>query len=155
MIRYFLNHARLPRPLKFGRLRALRHWTIARAWSLYQRQVRTARELELERQYNSMRFACEELREIGNGNIFTKPLPLPAAESKTLSPEQKALLKQDVEVVLVDKAGKKLDAGRLFRVAMEKKGMTRDLVFPIEQRIPTDTPGREGWNHEWKRPTPI
>ncbi|MCJ1473783.1 hypothetical protein MMC13_002434 [Lambiella insularis] len=62
LIRYFLQHPLTPRPLRLSRLRALRHWTIHRAWQLYQAQMRAAENLELERQYFSMRAACEELR---------------------------------------------------------------------------------------------
>lgn len=103
MIRYSLNHPRTPRPLKFGTMRMLRHWTIHRAWLLYQRKLRTARELELERQWNSMWEACEELARVDQ---------------------------------------------RLYRIATSKK---ETGYFPIELRIPTDTPPREGWNHGWVR----
>jgi large subunit ribosomal protein L40 len=37
---------------------------------------------------------------------------------------------------------------RLFRIAISKKGVG---VPPIEMRIPTDTPPKNGWNHAWKR----
>ncbi|KAG7009412.1 hypothetical protein G7Y79_00002g005270 [Physcia stellaris] len=67
LIRYHLNHPKTPRPLRFSRLRALRHWTIHRAAMLYRDQQRRAHELELERQYNAMRAACEELR-VGVGD---------------------------------------------------------------------------------------
>ncbi|KZF19803.1 hypothetical protein L228DRAFT_41244 [Xylona heveae TC161] len=62
LIRYHLMHPMTPRPLRFSRLRSLRHWTIHRAWLLYRRQQLQAKERSLERQYNSMRDACEELR---------------------------------------------------------------------------------------------
>ncbi|KAI1094904.1 hypothetical protein F5B19DRAFT_490125 [Rostrohypoxylon terebratum] len=55
---------RVPAPLRFARNRALRHWTIHRAWLLYQRQVREAEERQLERMHNSMYAACEELRKM-------------------------------------------------------------------------------------------
>ncbi|KAL7270461.1 hypothetical protein RUND412_006832 [Rhizina undulata] len=61
MIRYALWHPRTPRPLKFGTMRMLRHWTIHRAWILFRLQERISRERELERQYNKIRDACEEL----------------------------------------------------------------------------------------------
>ncbi|EEP82500.1 conserved hypothetical protein [Uncinocarpus reesii 1704] len=109
LIRYFLNHPLTPRPLRFSRDRYLRHWTIHRAWNLYQAKRRAARDLELERMHASMRAACEELR-TGAG-----------------------------------------DGGRLFRVAMIKKGVFTDGV-PIEVgRLQTETPSREGWNYAWKR----
>ncbi|KAI1300641.1 hypothetical protein F5Y03DRAFT_226783 [Xylaria venustula] len=52
----------VPAPLRFARNRALRHWTIHRAWMLYQRKERERQGHELERMYQSMRNACEELR---------------------------------------------------------------------------------------------
>lgn len=68
LIRYFLYHPLTPRPLRFSRTRYLRHWTIHRAWQLYKAKQRRARELELQRQWQSMRAACEELRTgVGDG----------------------------------------------------------------------------------------
>ncbi|KAK2767845.1 hypothetical protein FQN54_004006 [Arachnomyces sp. PD_36] len=62
LIRYFLYHPLTPRPLRFSRNRYLRHWTIHRAWQLHKAKLRQARELELQRQWQSMNMACEELR---------------------------------------------------------------------------------------------
>jgi len=62
LIRYFLYHPLTPRPLRFSRTRYLRHWTIHRTWQLYKAKQRMACELELQRQWQSMRAACEELR---------------------------------------------------------------------------------------------
>ncbi|KAF9889109.1 hypothetical protein FE257_007598 [Aspergillus nanangensis] len=110
LIRYFLWHPLTPRPLRFSRTRYLRHWTIHRAWQLYQAQQRREQQLELQRQWQSMQSACEELR-TGAG-----------------------------------------DGGKLFRKSMIKTGVFRDLV-PIEYgRLQTESPAKEGWNHEWKRP---
>ncbi|KAI0020527.1 hypothetical protein F4780DRAFT_741807 [Xylariomycetidae sp. FL0641] len=52
----------LPPPLRFARNRHLRHWTIHRAWLLFQRKERERRAHELERMYQSMHNAMEELR---------------------------------------------------------------------------------------------
>lgn len=110
LIRYFLYHPLTPRPLRFSRNRYLRHWTIHRAWQLYQSNLRTQQETELYRQQQAMSAACEELR--------------------TSCGERGA---------------------KLFRVSMNKRGVFTDL-FPIEYaRLQTDSPGREGWNHGWKR----
>lgn len=78
MIRYHLYHPTtlMPRPLRFSRNRYLRHWTIHRAWQLFRHKQKQARELELERQYNAMAAACEELR-IGagdGGRLFRKSM---------------------------------------------------------------------------------
>lgn len=114
LIRYHLQHAKTPRPLRFSRMRALRHWTIHRAWQLHRRKRLEQEELELHRMYQSMHAACEELR-------------------------------------TMDPPGSK-DAGRLYRVAMEKKGIFRHGGVPIEYaRLQTDTPGHEPWNHGWRR----
>lgn len=40
---------KVPAPLRFARNRALRHWTIHRAWLLYQRKEREREERELMR----------------------------------------------------------------------------------------------------------
>ncbi|KAK3306462.1 uncharacterized protein B0T15DRAFT_394913 [Chaetomium strumarium] len=57
-----LSPKRIPPPLRMGRNRYLRHWTIHRAWLLFRRREREARERNLMRQYQSMNAACEELR---------------------------------------------------------------------------------------------
>lgn len=117
-IRYHLTHQKTPRPLRFSRLRFLRHWTIHRAWQLFRAKQRTAQELELERQYNSMREACEALRLM----------------------DERGMAGQE--------GGK--DVGRLYRIAMEKKGIWDNV--PIEYaRIQMEYPSREGWNHDWTR----
>ncbi|KAJ5674010.1 hypothetical protein N7462_009449 [Penicillium macrosclerotiorum] len=76
LIRYFLHHPLTPRPLRFSRNRYLRHWTIHRAWNLFQAKQRRAQELELERQYQSMQSACEELRTGAGdgGRLFRKSM---------------------------------------------------------------------------------
>lgn len=117
-IRYHLTHQKTPRPLRFSRLRFLRHWTIHRAWQLFRAKQRTAQQLELERQYNSMREACEALRLM----------------------DERGMAGQE--------GGK--DVGRLYRIAMEKKGIWDNV--PIEYaRIQMEYPSREGWNHDWTR----
>ncbi|KAE8150572.1 hypothetical protein BDV25DRAFT_108882 [Aspergillus avenaceus] len=76
LIRYFLWHPLTPRPLRFSRTRFLRHWTIHRAWQLFQAQQRRAHQLELQRQWQAMQGACEELR-VGagdGGKLFRKSM---------------------------------------------------------------------------------
>ncbi|KAF2262482.1 hypothetical protein CC78DRAFT_618539 [Lojkania enalia] len=133
-IRYHLTHPLTPRPLRFSRTRFLRHWTIHRAWMLFLRKRRWAEERELERQYMSMRAACEALRLLDeNGNA------VPAEEAGAFGPDAGKLGPRGKEV------------GRLYRQAMTKKGIWEHGV-PIEYaRIQTDFPGREGWNHGWTR----
>ena len=64
MKRHFglLNPRVIPPPLRMGRNRHLRHWTIHRAWLLFLRNQRDDRERARMRQYQSMYRACEELR---------------------------------------------------------------------------------------------
>ncbi|KAL3469540.1 hypothetical protein BJX99DRAFT_69520 [Aspergillus californicus] len=76
LIRYFLHHPLTPRPLRFSRTRYLRHWTIQRAWNLYQASRRRTNQLELQRQWQSMNAACEELRTGAGdgGRLFRKSM---------------------------------------------------------------------------------
>ena len=51
----------------------------------------------------------------------------------------------------MDSPGTK-DAGRLYRIAMEKKWIYGKGGVPIEYaRLQTDTPAIEAWNHGWTR----
>ncbi|KAI9644754.1 hypothetical protein NHQ30_006781 [Ciborinia camelliae] len=114
LIRYHLQHPKTPRPLRFSRTRALRHWTIHRAWMILRRKKKIEEEEELYRLHQSMHKAMEDLR-------------------------------------LLEGAGQK-EAGRLYRVAMEKKGIFGKEGIPIEYaRAQTDTPAKEPWNHGWTR----
>ncbi|KAI9372660.1 hypothetical protein BJX61DRAFT_533758 [Aspergillus egyptiacus] len=76
LIRYFLHHPLTPRPLRFSRTRYLRHWTIQRAWNLYQASRRRNTQLELQRQWQAMSAACEELRTGAGdgGKLFRKSM---------------------------------------------------------------------------------
>ncbi|KAL1589099.1 hypothetical protein WHR41_02102 [Cladosporium halotolerans] len=126
-IRYHLQHPLTPRPLRFSRNRALRHWTIHRAWQLYQFKLRNKQQSDLEKQYQSMANACEALRLIDNQGL--------TAEERLKLGEGEAEGNQ---------------MGKLFRIAMQKKGIWDGV--PIEYaRIQTDTPPRDGWNHAWTR----
>ena len=129
LIRYHLQHPLTPRPLRFSRQRALRHWTIHRAWRLYQTKLRLSRELELEKQYNSMASACEALRLIDNHGLTAEDRMRLGGES----------------------GGEGRDVGKLYRIAMLKENGVWDGV-PIEYaRIQTESPGRDGWNHTWTK----
>ncbi|KAL6711267.1 hypothetical protein ACN47E_005798 [Coniothyrium glycines] len=132
-IRYHLSHPLTPRPLHFSRNRYLRHWTIHRAWLLFLRKRRWAEERELERQYMSMRAACEHLRLLDNhGNRVSE------AEAGGQGPDAGSLGARGREV------------GRLYRSAMLKRGVWGSV--PVEYaRVQTDFPSREGWNHAWTR----
>ncbi|TKA28409.1 hypothetical protein B0A50_03876 [Salinomyces thailandicus] len=127
LIRYHLQHPLTPRPLRFSRDRALRHWTIHRAHRLHQTRLQADRQATLERQYNSMAAACEALRLVDEHGLTE-------TERTRLGCEREG-------------HGKR---GRLYRIAMRKDGVWEGV--PIEySRIQTDSPGREGWNHGWTR----
>lgn len=64
MIDYTLAHTLTNRPLKFSYMRNLRHWTIMQAWQRFKHNQKKERELELERQYNKIHEACEELKKV-------------------------------------------------------------------------------------------
>lgn len=56
------------------------------------------------------------------------------------------------ELRLTDGPGTR-EEGYLYRVAMEKKGVYGANGVPIEYaRMQTETPAREVWKHDWKRP---
>jgi large subunit ribosomal protein L40 len=83
--------------------------------------------LDLERQYNSMANACEALRLIDTHGL--------TAEERLKLGEGEAEGSQ---------------MGKLFRIAMQKKGIWDGV--PIEYaRIQTETPPKDGWNHAWTR----
>lgn len=96
----------------------------------------------MERQYESMRAACEALRLIGEEGLSVAPdAPMPKALSQS-----KQITQTDVRMAT---AAQK-DVGRLYRIAMEKKGIWAGV--PIEYaKCQTDTPSRTGWDHEWTR----
>lgn len=64
LIRYHLQHPKTPRPLRFSRTRALRHWTIHRAWMILRRKQRIEEENELYRFVSlnlaELHFACSQ-----------------------------------------------------------------------------------------------
>jgi hypothetical protein len=55
------------------------------------------------------------------------------------------------ELRTMDEPGTK-DSGRLYRIAMEKKGIFGKGGVPIEYaRLQVETPAKEAWNHGWTR----
>jgi large subunit ribosomal protein L40 len=56
------------------------------------------------------------------------------------------------ELRLLDDGKDGKEGSRLYRIAMEKKGIFGHGGVPIEYaRYQTDTPGKEAWNHGWTR----
>ncbi|KAL4810437.1 hypothetical protein BDV18DRAFT_131008 [Aspergillus unguis] len=96
LIRYFLYHPLTPRPLRFSRTRFLRHWTIHRAWQLYQANRRRAHQLELQRQWQAMNAACEELRTgTGDGGKLFRKSMIKTKIFKDMFPIEYARLQTD------------------------------------------------------------
>ena len=122
LIRYFLSHPLNPRPLRFSRLRALRHWTIHRAAQLHHHAQRHQQERELERHYNAMRAAMEELR-VGAG-------------------DSGKLYRRAVQRRGIFGGLKMAQVG----------GVVGNGGIPLEYaRGQVDRPSREGWDESWVR----
>ena len=107
------------------------HETIERAWFLHQRYIRRGRQAELERKFDAMWDAMDTLRRI-SPRLY-----------KEANVEEDPRLRSQAEIEL----SKKLSG-------QEKKAVESRIrgLFPRELRIPTDTPPRDGWNHEF---TPV
>ncbi|RKF59809.1 hypothetical protein OnM2_057030 [Erysiphe neolycopersici] len=117
LIRYHMQHPLMARPLRLSRGRALRHWTIAQAWDIWEKKKKIRANLELQRQYQSMQLAMEVLRNLDDGTNSNGKI-----------------------------------GSRLFRTALEKKGIYKTGSIPIEySRLQTETPGATSWDHNWKR----
>jgi large subunit ribosomal protein L40 len=100
---------------------------------LFLRKRRWAEERELERQYESMRAACEHLRLLDNNGmrVSEEEAGGQGPDAGTLGPKGK-------------------EVGRLYRGAMNKRGIWGSV--PVEYaRAQVDFPSREGWNHGWTR----
>ncbi|KIK30103.1 hypothetical protein PISMIDRAFT_87396 [Pisolithus microcarpus 441] len=105
------------------------HETIERAWKLYQRHLRKKRDAELERKFECMRKAMAELEDI-DPTLFREANK--TEDPRARSPAETEALK---------------DAPSAERRAIESR--MRGL-FPRELKVPTDTPSKEGWQHEWR-----
>lgn len=100
---------------------------------LFLRKRRLNEELELERQYESMRAACEHLRLLDESGI-------------RVSEEEAG--GQGADAGTLGVKGKQV--GRLYRGAMNRRGLAG--CVPVEYaRGQVDFPGRDGWNHSWMR----
>jgi len=96
-----------------------------------------------------MRDACEALRLIGEDGLAiseagsTRAVLPVGARDRVVVPGMK-------EVNVQAAAEGQTEVGRLYRVAMEKKGIWGGV--PIEYaRAQTDTPPRNGWDYAWTR----
>ncbi|KZO89681.1 hypothetical protein CALVIDRAFT_34644 [Calocera viscosa TUFC12733] len=106
------------------------HETITRAWMLHRRQVREAREEDMRRKFECMKQALDELKKVDE-KLYRIATYKPSLRKLSYA-EREAM--KDVKGVNA-------------RRAIEAKN---EGLFPRELRIPTDTPSRQGWNHDWK-----
>ncbi|KAG7099825.1 hypothetical protein E1B28_001634 [Marasmius oreades] len=110
------------------------HETIERAWLLHRRHVRKRREAELERKFDCMKKAMDELAKIDSHLYYEANKP---SDPRVRTPEEQQLMRT-----------MKVSEARAFDSRIRG-------LFPRELRIPTDTPSRTGWNYEFnpvKRP---
>lgn len=104
------------------------HETIERAWLLHQRHVRRARASELQRKFESVRGAMEALRLVAP-KLY---------EEANKEEDPRARSQAEAELL------KKLKGPEKKAVEARIRGL-----FPRELRIPTDTPPKNGWTHDF------
>jgi large subunit ribosomal protein L40 len=104
------------------------HETIERAWLLHQRHQRWRREEELDRKYECMKKAMDELEKIDT-RLFSEA-------NRVEDPRQRGMAETKLAKTLR---------------GVEKKVLESRLpgLFPRELRVPTDTPARDGWKYDW------
>ncbi|KAH7922864.1 hypothetical protein BV22DRAFT_1093911 [Leucogyrophana mollusca] len=105
------------------------HETIERAWLLHQRHLRKKREAELARKFECMRAAMEELEKI-DSRLFMEA-------NKQEDPRARS----EAEVAAL----KNMSEPEKRAIESRPRGL-----FPRELRVPTDTPPKHGWAHEWR-----
>ncbi|KAG8832585.1 hypothetical protein FRC17_001096 [Serendipita sp. 399] len=105
------------------------HESIERAWVLWQKKKRDAREAELKRKFERMKSAMDDLEK-------TNPRLYRLATSKA-DPR-----KMDADAQ---------EEAKLYR-GIERKAFEARIegLFPRDLRIPTDTPSRDGWTYDWR-----
>ncbi|KAG6851367.1 hypothetical protein H0H93_005765 [Arthromyces matolae] len=117
------------RALQFAIPSVQAHETIERAWLLHKRHIRKMREAELERKFESMRRAMEELRRVDD-RLYMEA-------NKPEDPRARTEAEREL--------AKKLKSTEVRTLEARIRGL-----FPRELRVPTDTPSHSGWNYEWK-----
>ncbi|KIM24180.1 hypothetical protein M408DRAFT_331932 [Serendipita vermifera MAFF 305830] len=107
------------------------HETIQRAWVVFSKAKRDAREAELKRKFDCMKRAMDDLEKT-DGRLYRIATSKP--DPRATDEETQEMLKQ-------------------YR-GVEKRAMEARIegLFPRDLRIPTDTPSRDGWNYDWKPP---
>ncbi|CAG7847570.1 SubName: Full=Probable mitochondrial aconitate hydratase {ECO:0000313/EMBL:CCA69000.1} [Serendipita indica DSM 11827] len=107
------------------------HETIERAWMIWQKRKRDAREAELKRKFECMKRAMDDLEKTD----------LRLYRIATSKPDPRKMeADQEQELKGYRGADKRAIEARI------------EGLFPRELRIPTDTPPRDGWIYDWKPP---
>ncbi|EIM92351.1 uncharacterized protein STEHIDRAFT_46055 [Stereum hirsutum FP-91666 SS1] len=104
------------------------HETIERAWALHKRHLRQKRNAEMQRKYEHMKRAMDELEKI-DPHLFQQA-------NKHVDPRVRT--QEEMEALRSAKGRDKM--------ALEARPPG---LFPRELRVPSDTPSRDGWNYEF------
>ncbi|GJJ07799.1 hypothetical protein Clacol_002004 [Clathrus columnatus] len=109
------------------------HEIIERGYKLYLRHQRQKRQAEIEHKFESMRNAMTELTRLD------KRLAIEANRQE----DPRVKTKEEIELLNSTHGAERtrLEA----RIGSRLRGL-----FPRELKLPTDTPSKEGWNHDWK-----
>jgi large subunit ribosomal protein L40 len=126
------------------------HETINRAWLLHQKQKEKRRQKALQAKYESMRAACEALRQLAVG-----PHAIPSGprlyDAAMVKPNpNKAAMSEPTPLSSIDPA-----APIPKRSLAENKYFAARIggLFPRELPVPTETwKNGERWDYEWKHP---
>jgi large subunit ribosomal protein L40 len=113
------------------------HETIERAWALYRRRQRDARERALSAKFDAMADACAELESVSVG------------EHKALY--DRAMVRMAHGAAANVAAAQGVAQGRKKTPESRWKEARPEGLVPREAWVPTETRGK-GWNYEWTRP---
>jgi large subunit ribosomal protein L40 len=107
------------------------HETIQRAWVVWSKNKRDAREAELKRKFECMKRAMDDLEQT-DATLY---------RIATSKPDPRAVDQETAESLKEYRGAE--------RRALEARV---EGLFPRDLRIPTDTPSRDGWNYDWTPP---
>lgn len=111
------------------------HETVERAWALYRRHERAARDRKLRAKYNAMVEACEELDKLtqnGDRSVYDRAM---VRMNHGVAAQQIVTAHMGQKKSLRSQWAEARPAG----------------LVPREAWVPTETRGK-GWNYAWKRP---
>jgi large subunit ribosomal protein L40 len=112
--------------------------TTERAWALFRRRKREARELALNAKFNAMKDACDELEAV-------------ASLQKNMSLYDNAMVRVAHGAAAYRAAAQGLKQGNKKTPESRFIEARPEGMVPREQWVPTETRGK-GWKYEWERP---